>query len=150
MAKKSNSPDAFADKLQTHQDWEIDTPNLTEKEKKRWYTKHVEETQAGNPNMRKKRVHIPKFPPPTAAQKKIMEKLDFMGNPVKGWKWKGNKLVKDKQVIKNSINELTEEELTRPIVIKTRGFVVNRRRLRKNKKGYLINEKGERFKFKKR
>jgi hypothetical protein len=90
MAKKVKESNL----LETHQDWEIDTPNLTEKEKKQWYTKHVEETQAGNPNMRSNKARLPKFPPPTKEQKAIMEKLDFMGNPIKGWKWKGNKLVK--------------------------------------------------------
>lgn len=81
--------------LDGRQDWQVDTTKnkLTNDEKKVWARTAVEESMAGNPNMKRK-LRLPKFPPPTLEDEARMAKLDSYGNPISGWKWEGIKLVK--------------------------------------------------------
>ena len=86
--KKINNVDILdTEKVLTgKQDWEIDTPKMTEKEKKKWYQNHIEQTQAGSSNMRKPRKFIFNF-------KQTQEDIDrskyqdYLGNPLPGYKW---------------------------------------------------------------
>lgn len=84
--------------LDGRQDWQVDTRKnkLTNDEKKVWTRASVEESMAGNPNMRRYKLKIPKFPPPTQSDKERMKKLDDYGNPLPGWKWEGLNIVREK------------------------------------------------------
>lgn len=68
---------------------------MTEEQKKDYYRKRVERDLAGNPNMPQRKKRATRFPPPSEEDKERMKYLDGYGNPIKGYKWEGNKIVKD-------------------------------------------------------
>jgi len=68
-------------------DWEADLP-MTEKEKKEYTRQRItSEVFDGNPNIPKKKTRKLTFKSPTEAELSVMKYLDYLGNPIKGFKW---------------------------------------------------------------
>lgn len=79
--------------------WEQDSPvKLTEKEKKEEARKRITSELEGNPHIPKKSTRKLRFKPPTKEEEERMKLLDYLGNPIKGYKWEGNKIVKIHQI----------------------------------------------------
>lgn len=68
---------------------------MDEKSKAEFTRKRIEAELEGNPNLPKRKVRKIRFKPPTPEEEERMKYLDYLGNPIKGYKWEGNKIVKD-------------------------------------------------------
>jgi len=108
-------------------DWEEPVKITSEKEKKELARQRITSELEGNPNIPKKKVRKLRFKPPTKEELERMEKLDYLGNPKKGWKWEGNKIVED-----------TDYQM-----LTTKGVRLDPKRLVEDKFGNIISEDGK-------
>lgn len=67
----------------------------SERISKEAHIKRIERDMAGNPLLKDKKKF--NLPPPDALNRENQKYQDYLGNPLPGYKWKGNKIIEDKK-----------------------------------------------------
>jgi len=133
--------------------WETDAPLRTEKEKKEAARQRITSELEGNPNLPKKKTRKLRFKPPTKEEEERMKFLDYLGNPIKGYKWEGTKIVKIDElgVGGTPFNLILDRDYSSDIVmLESKGMQLTADDLVEDPHGGIISEDGKKtYSFKK-